>query len=241
MLSSNSQQLLFDSSGKIESFTAQARLPDQLSTSFSLEVKGLCEEEALSYTPSKELLSNFDSAQVFELYRSFRVVLLEQAYNSVLPEDEDHICLCFGVTKSQVESFINSKKGSLVSLDITAEMLAGGGCTSCQKDLSGQIESYQLAHRIIPGGVSCSSRTSADGRRLKLQGHSLSHWVNELDLFLEEHYQYSKYAQIEDISGFEVSVSFRDDNSHVDELALWSEEFKKLFGVSFHFVQTDAI
>jgi bacterioferritin-associated ferredoxin len=70
--------------------------------------------------------------------------LIEDYKGGKTPNEDNLICRCFGIGSNQIKKILKGNPDASV-LDITDQTNAGGGCTSCTKEIETIVESFKTA------------------------------------------------------------------------------------------------
>ncbi len=86
-----------------------------------------------------------------------------------LPEQKDALCLCFGVTRSDLTKEI-LKRADYDLLDIVAETMATSACASCLPSIRSALIDLRSEYGLIKGVAHSQTRFDKEGHWVKIKG-----------------------------------------------------------------------
>lgn len=94
---------------------------------------------------------------------------IEEFYgeSTYLVEEKDWICLCYGVTESDIQNYVLNDK-NLELKNIIEKTKASSACGSCKAPLTKAIEDIRLKHGLIKGLDHSRSRFDDKGHWIKI-------------------------------------------------------------------------
>ncbi len=125
-------------------------------SSFGFFQRGFdCFEENFHLLREKILGKKIDEAREVQLGASKLINIpyllflniLEEYKGEINLEDSDFLCRCFGVSTSQIRKLLISNPDLTIN-EIIDQTNAGGGCTSCTKDIDRLISAFHFTREI---------------------------------------------------------------------------------------------
>lgn len=135
--------------------------------------------------------------------------------NAALAESRERLCLCFGVSQSDLKKQI-LKSADYSLKQLIADTFATSACGSCTPAITRAMENLRLSHGMIEGLGQQRSRFDQKGEWVKVKGlypGPLLIWLEELKLCWMERENLNETHQIEftDVEGLHLSVAVSGD------------------------------
>ncbi len=136
-----------------------------------------------------------------------------------LSEEKDYLCLCYGVSKKDVEEFVLKDKNFELKELITSTK-ASSACGTCKIPLLSHIEQVRLKHGLIKGLDHSRSQFDEHGHWIKIAGLYPGPLLIKLDELKEEWMKreeiIGKYEIfLKNIEGFHLEIEVHGANQAV--------------------------
>lgn len=159
---------------------------------------------------------------------------------ATLDEKKDLLCLCFGVSKSEMRKEI-LKRSDYHLETVIAETRASSACGSCREPIIQTLNQLREEHGLIRGLTHSQTRLDKDGHWLKIKGLYPGDLLIELDQkkmtwMKREGIADQFQIEIKNIEGYHVWLSVIPDEDQVRNekvLMALSDYWRSEFGVLF--------
>lgn len=125
---------------------------------------------------SRDVLTHEHTNERFQKsVSSLSLSLLKEAILQYLGENKtirsvsDYVCVCFGVTKSEIVKSVRTKKNFNLAT-LVQETKATSACGICLSEVEALIQSTRLEHGLIEGVDDSRSRLDGKGEWIKILG-----------------------------------------------------------------------
>lgn len=159
--------------------------------------------------------------------------------STYLAEERDWLCLCYGVTESDIESYVLNDK-NLELKNIIEKTKASSACGSCKVPLIKAIDDIRLKHGLIKGLDHSRSRYDDKGHWIKIANMypgPLSIKLDDLknEWMMREEISGVYELVIKGIEGFHVDIEVHgaDAKVRVALLSALSDFYKSKLGILF--------